>query len=146
MNALPEMRDLAQRLLTYESDKGDTSQPVGSAIQRVYDKLRKSLTELAGAAGFQSLATRALTLARLEVLGLSAVQVAADGNLEGMSAVESPFNVEKGGADEGGIVLIARLLALLLIFLGEALTMNLVRDVWPDAAFDDCNSENGRKA
>jgi hypothetical protein len=43
------------------------------------------------------------------------------------------------------VILISRLLGLLLIFLGEALTMNLIRDVWPDAAIDDGNPQNGRK-
>lgn len=145
MTTLPEMRDLAQRLLTYESDGGDTSEPVGSATLRVYEKLRKSLGELAGTAGFQSLASRALTLARSEDPSLVSVRVAADGNLEGMSAVESVNNADMDRAHKGGVILISRLLGLLLIFLGEALTMNLIRDVWPNAALDECSSENGRK-
>jgi hypothetical protein len=146
MTTLPETRDLAHRLLTYEADEDNTSEPAGSASLRVYEKLRKRLGELAGTAGFQSLASRALTVARSEVPSLSAVRVAADGNLEGMSTIESPANGEKDRIHEGGVVLISRLLGLLLIFLGEALTMNLVRDVWPEVALDDCNSENGRKA
>jgi hypothetical protein len=145
MTTLPEMRDLAQRLLTDESDGGDTSEPAESAILRVYEKLRQSLGELAGAAGFQSLASRALTLAKSEDLRLGSVRVAADGKLEGMSAVASPINAEKDRVHVDGVVLISRLLGLFLIFLGEALTMNLIRDVWPDAALDDCSSENGRK-
>jgi hypothetical protein len=146
MTTLPEMRDLAQRLHTYEANAGNTSEPMESTTLRVYEKLRQSLGELAGAAGFQSLASRALTLARSEVPTLSAVQVAADGNLEGLSAIELPTDIEKDRVHEGGVILISRLLGLLRIFLGEALTMNLVRDLWPDAALDDCNSENGRKA
>jgi hypothetical protein len=145
MTTLPEMRDLAQQLLTYEAAGGNSSEPVGSATLRVYEKLRRSLGELAGAAGFQSLASRALTLAKSEDLRLGSVQVAADGKLEGMSAVECPINAEKDQVHEDGVVLISRLLGLFLIFLGEALTMNLIRDVWPDAALDDCSSENGRK-
>jgi hypothetical protein len=146
MTALPEMRDLAQRLLTYEANAASTSESVEPTTLRVYEKLRQSLGELAGAAGFQSLASRALTLARSEVPSLSAVQVAADGNLQGMSAIGLPTDIEMDRVHEGGVVLISRLLGLLCIFLGEALTMNLVRDMWPDAALDDCNSENGRKA
>ena len=140
------MRDLAQRLLACEANADGTSEPVGSTTLRVYEKLRESLGALAGAAGFQSLASRALTLARSEVPSLSAVQVAADGNLEGMSAIEPPINAEKDRVHEGGVILISRLLGLLRIFLGEALTMNLVRDVWPDAASDDGNPQDGRKA
>ena len=60
-------------------------------------------------------------------------------------------NIEKNQASddqagEGGVILIARLLGLLLIFLGEALTLSLLQVTWPHAAFDDSNSENGRKA
>jgi hypothetical protein len=145
MTTLPEMRDLAQRLLTYESAEGNTSEPVGSATLSVYAKLRQRLGELAGSAGFQALASRALALARSEEPSLGAVQVGTDGNLEGMSAIEPSIKVEQDRVHEGGVVLISRLLGLLLIFLGEALTMNMIRDVWPDAALDDRSSENGRK-
>jgi hypothetical protein len=145
MTTPPQMRDLTQRLLTYEAGAGNTPESVESTILRVYEKLRGNLCLLAGAAGFYSLASRALTLARSEAPSLSAVQVAADGNLQGMSAIEPSTNVKTEGVYEGGVMLISRLLGLLLIFLGEALTMNLVRDAWPDAALDDGNPQNRRK-
>ena len=116
MTTLPEMRDLAQRLLSYEASAGDTSEPVESTTLRVYQKLRQSLGELAGSAGFHALASRALTLARSEVPSLSAVQVGADGNLEGMSAIEPSIKVEQDRVHEGGVILISRLLGLLLYF------------------------------
>ena len=141
----PETRDLARRLLLYEADAGNTSGPANGTVLLVYDKLRGKLCQLAGVAGFHSLASRALTLARSEVPSLMDVRVAADGKLEGMNALEHGISVEDR-LHEGGVVLISRLLGLLLIFLGEALTMNLVRDMWPDAAFDHCSSENGRNA
>ncbi len=140
MTTLPEMRDLAQRLLSYEANAGSASEPVESTTLRVYQKLRQSLGELAGSAGFHALASRALALARSEVPSLSAAQVGADGNLEGMT------KVEKDWGHEGGVILISSLLGMLLIFLGEALTLSLLRDAWPGAAFDDRNSGNGRKS
>jgi hypothetical protein len=146
MTPVPEMRDLAQWLLARESNAGDASAKAGSATMRVYEKLRQSLGELAGVAGFRSLASRALTLARTEVPGLNAMQVEADGNLKAMSAIDPAINTDEDPVHDGGVILISRLLGLLLLFFGEALTMNLVRDVWPDADLDDCNSENGRKA
>jgi hypothetical protein len=146
MTALPEMRDLAQRLLTYESDGDNTSEPAGYATLRVYEKLRGNLRVLVGVAGFRALASRALTLARSEVPGLGAVQVAADGKLQGISEIEPPMKADENWIDEEGVILISSLLGLLLMFLGEALTMNLVLNVWPDAAFDDGNPRDGRKA
>ena len=146
MTTLPEMRDLAQRLLSYEASAGKASEPVESTTLRVYQKLRESLGALAGSAGFHALASRALTLARSEVPSLGAVQVGADGNLEGMSATEPSIKVEQDRVHEGGVILISRLLGLLFIFLGEALTLSLLREAWPGAAFDDRNSGNGRKS
>jgi hypothetical protein len=146
MNTPPEMRDLAQRLLRYEAEVGDTSEPVDSTTLRVYQKLRDSLGDLAGTAGFHSLASRALTLAKSEVPTLSAVKVGADGNLEGMSAIEPPIKVEQDRIHEDGVILISRLLGLLLIFLGESLTLSLLRDAWPGEALDDRNSGSGRKS
>jgi len=146
MTTLPETRDLAQQLLAYESDGGDTSGPAGSATLRVYEKLRGNLRVLVGLAGFQALASRALTLARSQVPGLSAVQVAADGKLQGITEIEPPMKAGENGIDEDGVVLISNLLGLLFMFLGPTLTMNLVLNMWPDEAFEVGNPKNGRKA
>ena len=146
MTTLPEMRDLTQRLLSYEACAGNTSEQVETITLRVYQKLRQSLGELAGTAGFHALASRALALARSEVPSLGAVQVGADGNLEGISAIEPSIKAEQDRVHEGGVILISRLLGLLFIFLGEALTLSLLREAWPGAVLDDRNSENGRKS
>ena len=146
MNTLPEMRDLAQRLLSYEASADNTSEPVETTTLRVYQKLRLSLSELAGSAGFHALASRALALARSEVPSLSAVQVGTDGNLEGLSTIEPSMKVEQDRVHDGGIILISRLLGLLFIFLGEALTLSLLREAWPGAVLDDRNSGNWRKS
>jgi len=151
MTAAPEMRDLAHRLLAYEAFADKTSEPVNFATLRVYEKLRQGLGEFAGVAGFQSLASRALVLARPEAPSLSAVRVTEDGSLQGLGEIEHQFDIDKVQAGEfpageGGIVLIARLLGLLLIFLGETLTLSLLRIKWPGAALDNCNSAHGRKA
>jgi len=147
------MRDLARRLLTYEAAVGKTSEPVESATLHVYEKLRQSLSSFAGVAAFESLAFRALTQAKSEAPSLWAAQVAADGSLQGLGEFESQLvefepqlGSDKDQASEGGVILIARLLGLLLVFLGEALTLRLVQSAWPDAAFDDCNSEIRRNA
>jgi hypothetical protein len=138
------MRDLAHRLLTYEGGAGKASEPMESPILRVYEKLRLSLGEFVGVAGFQSLASRALTLARPEVPSLGTVRVAADGSLQGLGEIETQFDMDKNLAGEGEIILIARLLGLLRIFLGEALTLSLLRNAWPGEVIDNHNSAHGR--
>jgi hypothetical protein len=151
MTTPTKMRDLAHRLLAYEVNAGKTAEPTASATLRVYEKLRQSLSGVAGVAAFESLAFRALTQAKSEAPSLWPVQIAGDGSLQGLGELKPQIDMDKDLADkfpggDGGIVLIARLLGLLLIFLGEALTLSLLRVTWPGAALDDCNSENGRKA
>jgi len=94
-------------------------------------------------------------LARTEAPSLSAARISADGTLQGLGRrldeFEHQIDIDKDRAaeypaGEGGIILISRLLGLLLLFLGEASTLSLLRVTWPGAALDDCNSENGRKA
>jgi hypothetical protein len=142
--SLPESRHLAQRLLAYEAVEGKNSAPAESAAFRVCAKLRRPLITLAGVAGFRSLLSRALTLAKAEAPSLSLVQVAADGSLKGLDELEPQIDNEQAG-DEGAI-LIAQLLGLLLTFIGEGLTLRLVQDVWPEVAFDGHVFEKERKA
>lgn len=135
-----ETLDLARRLLASEAAADKTSLSKESAVLRVYEKLRRNLCALAGVAGFRSLASRALTLAQADAPSLSAMQVTADGSLQGLGEPESQS--EKHQADEGGVILLAQLLGLLITFIGESLTLRLVRD----AGLDDCGSGDGRKA
>lgn len=144
-------RDLARRLLNYEAMTVKSSEPVEPATLRVYEKLRQSLGAFAGIAAFESLASRALALAKPEAPSLGAVQITADGSLRGLAEFEPQIDIDKNQAgddqaEERGVILIARLLGLLFVFLGEALTLSLLRVTWPSADFDDRNSGNGRKA
>ena len=145
-----ETRELARRLLIYESKAGNSSETGASPTLRVYEKLRRNLSAFAGFAGFYSLASRALALARSEDPGFSESRITEDGTLQGLGEIEHQIDFDKvaGGKlpSEAGIILIARLLGLLHIFLGETLTASLLRVTWPVAALDDCNSENGRDA
>ena len=134
-----QTRDLALRLLAYESAAAKTSEPAQFAAFGVCERLRQPLITLAGVAGFRSLLSRALTLARAEAPSLSAVQIAADGSLKGLDELEP--QIDKEQAKDGGVILIAKLIGLLLTFIGEGLTLRLVQDVWPEAAFDGRVSE-----
>ena len=137
--SLPESRHLAERLLAYEAVAGENSEPAESAAFRVCAKLRRPLITLAGVAGFRSLLSRALALARAEAPSLSAVQIAADGSLKDLDELETQTDKEQ--ARDAGAILIAQLIGLLLTFIGVGLTLRLVQDVWPEAAFDGRVSE-----
>jgi hypothetical protein len=148
--SLAESRHLARCLLTYEAATGKNSEPTESAPFRVCEKLRRPLCALAGVAGFRSLLSRALTLASAECHSLSAVAIAADGSLQGLDELGPQIDKDKdqnqANTNEGGAILIAKLLGLLLTFIGEGVTLRLLQDVWPEAAFDGRDSGKDRKA
>ncbi|MDT8066581.1 MAG: hypothetical protein ROO76_00285 [Terriglobia bacterium] len=120
-------RELARSLVAREADSSTTSLQTEPASVRVYERLRRQLGAPVGAESFQSLASRALALARSESPRLKAVQVMANGGLRGLGEVESQTNPNEGG--EAGVILIAQLLGLFLNLLGESTTMRLIEDL-----------------
>jgi len=127
-------RDLARRLLAVEAaSKIAPNAHVPEAV-RVCEKLRISLTRFAGADGFTSLLRRALTLARAQDPLVETVKVNPDGSLEGLEALA--VDVTNGGP-EAAVAITAHLLGLLVTFIGEPLTLRLVREAWPDGSLDE---------
>lgn len=117
-----ETRELAEQLVAFEARSQNVSTADRLATCRVCEKLRRPLVTLTGTAGFSSLLSRALTLAKREAPALSAVQVKPDGSLEGL----------EGEAAQAHPILVGYLLSLLITFIGETLTMRLLHDIWPD--------------
>jgi hypothetical protein len=134
MMTLSQTRDLALRLLAYETAASKTSEPTELAAFRVCETLRRPLCALAGVAGCRSLLSRALTLARAEAPSLGAVQVAADGSLQGLDALRPQVDADQ--AREIGIILITQLLGLLVRVVGETMTLQMVTsEILPDSGF-----------
>jgi len=144
--------NLARALLALETGRsnggGDRDSGDGGGgnraehMVRVCDKLSDALTAFAGSAGFRSLLTRALTLAKERDSSLAKVQVLEDGTLAGLETLypadpptKKPRNSAGAGAGAGaaGELLVTELLDLLIIFIGEPLTHQLVSSAWPDA-------------
>ena len=125
------MRDLARRLLTASQTVSDPH--VHEAVL-VSEKLRISLTRFAGVDGFISLQRRALVLASADVPSLQSVKVGADGHLEGFEQLAADTGMDVAAA------VTTQLLGLLVTFIGEALTLALVREAWPDISLDESHS------
>ena len=140
----PVIQNLALWLLAQEVSAGKPSEMNMCAAFRVCEKLRQPLSTLAGATGYRSLISRALTLAKKEAPSLGEVQVKEDGSLERTGAIELQQGMDEA-AKKGGALLVAQLLGLLVTFIGQALTLRLVRDLWPDAPFEDMNSETEKE-
>jgi hypothetical protein len=96
---------------------------------------------LMGKMGFWALLTRAVALAAMEVPDLHAVRVKKDGVLEVIEMDGTTGNpIEK---QDCGVVLVAHLLGLLVAFIGEDLTLRLVREMWGNLSVNDLSFGKG---
>ena len=137
------MRDFARRLIALEVKGNSSAGTKDASVFPVPEKLRPTLSMLMGNTGFRTLLARALTLATVETPWLRAVKVNADGFLEGREEVRAQLSPDK--FLEGQVVLVAQLLGLLVAFIGENLTVRLVRDVWPKLSLDDLDLDIGEQ-
>jgi hypothetical protein len=133
------MRPLGQRLIDEERRVGgEDSGAESRAALRVCEKLRHPLSTYAGVAGFRSLLKRAHGLASSEVRWLEAIEIQADGSFRYSAETEAQLASEDAGRATGALV--SQLIGLLDTFIGEALTLRLVHEVWPNVALKESKS------
>lgn len=120
--ASPAVTAIARQLLT--------SEPSGiEGAMSVCEQLRAPLTLLTGAGGCASLVSRALAVAKTECVALRSWRVRNDGALVRLA----PSAPEEDA--DGGLIFVAHLLALLIRFVGEAVTVRLIQNTWPERTF-----------
>lgn len=129
------MRELSRRLLAASQTVSDGHVHEAAVVS---EKLRIPLTRFAGAEGFASLLRRALVLASAEVPSLQSIKVGAEGRLEGFEQLPAGM----GTGSEAAVAITAHLLGLLGTFIGEPLTLKLVREAWPDTLMDEQHQED----
>ncbi|HEX7021680.1 MAG TPA: hypothetical protein VF171_02410 [Trueperaceae bacterium] len=136
-----DVQNLARRLIAAEASARAPSATgpgadavLGAGAAQVCEKLRGPLSRLAGIAGFATLLSRALALAKRRVPALEAWRVRPDGALEKISNGEAAPHAATAGEHniDPGLVLVSEMLGLLVTFIGGTLTLRLVRDIWPD--------------
>jgi hypothetical protein len=123
------IRDLALQILAQESRPERVPEDLMLKAQSVFERLRVHLMTFVGAAGYRSMLSRALVLAKSEAQSLGQVTVSLDGTLD---LTTYRYN----HASEGTIVLLAQLLGLVETLVGEALMLHLVQEVWPMVTLD----------
>lgn len=130
------MRDFAGRLIAHEAREAGT-QGTPREVFPVVEKLRPHLTTLMGNGGYRALLLRSLALATSEIPTMQAARVAADGRLEGFDGLQAGLDHE--GAAEGRVIVVSRLIELLVTFIGEKLTLQMVREIWPKLSIKELN-------
>jgi hypothetical protein len=133
------MRAFAERLIADEAKGNKSFGKTGPTAPQIFEKLRPHLATLRGTTGFRGLISRALMLAAGEIPWLSKLQVTADGTVEGFDGIDAWADAAK--VAEGNVVLVAQLLGLLVAFIGEQLSLQIVREVWPKLSFDGLDFE-----
>ncbi len=114
--------ELARQLVAHEDSLRPASAGDSAGNQPVLERLLPALIPLVGRAGFCSLLARALTLAKRESSTLREVRVKEDCTLEGLP----------DDASASVSIIIAHLIGLMTTFMGETLTLRLLRNTWPE--------------
>lgn len=134
------LRKLALKVLAQHAGPAPGAEAVAAAARRAYDDLVRESAPLIGQAGVDALTGRALHLAQRKYLWLNLAR--------GPGQVEGPFAQVIAGlerqtpaaATEAAAVVFGLFTGLLVTFIGESLTVGLLRKAWPDA-FSDISTQ-----
>jgi hypothetical protein len=117
----------ARQLLASEGDCSST-EACAAAAGRVYDKLAAELVPLLGPAGAHSLFMRSAKLAQSELGSLAG----SGDSLESATRLRACLqSLELAGAIETAAILLGTFLELVTTFIGERLTVQVLRKAWP---------------
>jgi hypothetical protein len=103
------------------------------ASRRIFVQLHDALWKLIGRDGFNVLVARSIVLARRTRPHLAGVAVGPGGTLTGLDDAAPRSGSARVELDEDVLAVVAQLLELLCLLIGEDLAMRLVRDAWPGA-------------
>lgn len=141
-----QFRDLARRVLDHERGGRDTLVELVPAMEGAFRRLHEHMHNLLGQAGFQALLARAAHLTRTEAPWIESItiHVVPVFTLTGLAE-----RVNREGAAEvieGLELLLANLIGLLCTFIGDSLTLLLIRRIWPEVALEtpDSGSKEGK--
>lgn len=139
-DALPQMLELSRELVAYEA----RARQAPATAAEVCEKLRPKLSTLMGATGFRALLSRALTLASAQVPSLCNLELNATNTLVERQSKAQAKDVTND--DEDSVVLMAHLLSLLVTFVGEKLTRQILLEIWPQSSVHYSDFETGDSA
>jgi hypothetical protein len=117
----------AKQLLASEGAPWSSSEECAAAAWRIYEKLNARLSPLLGLAGVQALFGRSAKLAQAEFPSLAEVATP-----EGLTRLGSCLQaLDPTVAAEAAATLFGIFLDLMTTFIGERLTVLVLRSAWP---------------
>ena len=129
MNQSATMRDVGKVLAAYEAKGRSLRKNAPTVFGGSVTKLRAPILALTGGSAFTSLLSRALVLAGAEVRWLRAAHVKENGSIECPPAAAQ---LGKDDIIKAEGILVGHFLGLLVTLIGEALTLRLLSDAWPE--------------
>ena len=132
----PRLRALAYQILKQELDRGESG-ATDATLEREYQRLYDALVGLVGEVGFQALLLRAAHLAGPELGWLAKVLGSASANVPARELAELARGQQVALTFDCMTTLFAHLIGLLFTFIGDDLTMRLVRRTWTGISAPD---------
>ena len=121
-------RERANRLLASEGAPWSSSEECAAAAWRVYEKINARLAPLLGLAGVQALFARSARLTQAEVPSLAEVATP-----EGLTRLGPCLQaLAPAVAADAAATLFGTFLELMTTFIGERLTVLVLRSAWPE--------------
>jgi hypothetical protein len=117
--------DRAKRLLASEAGPSDGSDETAPVAARVYEKLDAQLAPLLGRAGVRALFARSAKMAETELASF------ADATDDAAKLIARLQSLEPAVASEAAVALFGTFLELVTTFIGERLTVQVLRRAWP---------------
>jgi hypothetical protein len=134
------LRRLALKVLRHHAGSDTGAEAFAVAAHRTYDDLARVSAQLIGQAGVDALTSRALHLAQQEYPWLVHRREPEQPDGPFAQVIVCLTRQDPAIASEAAGAVFAALAGLLVTFLGEPLTMQLLRKAWPDA-FSDASTE-----
>jgi hypothetical protein len=129
----PEVLDLAHRLLRHETGGSPDAESSAAAVDAACGRF-KQLDDVLGAGGVAALMGRALHLAKREwpLLAAASFDPESSSCFTGLAAALAGGTDEEAAAAAESVL--AQMLGLLVVLLGEELGLQPVRKLWPRLA------------
>lgn len=128
--------ELALKVLAQHAGPAPGAESIAAAARRAYDDLARESAPLIGEVGVDALTSRALHLAQRKYSWL--VWAHPPGQVEGpfVQVIAGLERQTPAAATEAAAAVFATLTGLLITFIGEPLTVGLLRKAWPEAFSD----------
>lgn len=127
----------SSRLLRYEADESDEPTALADALERACCALHERLAPLISSLGFETLVRRSLQVGRRDHPILEAVTVEVD---KRCTLIGLPAAIDGRSSHEVAdamTAVLAHFIWLLIVFIGENLSLRKVHEVWPEVPYDN---------